>query len=142
MITYQVKRFCSHNYIAQQQYFRMDLKARLISARESAALNQSQLARLCGVTSQAINRLESGDSKEISTPLVFRLAEALKVNALWLGTGEGPRKPIAILPEPLPIRTVVELMRVMNEEGRREVLIFAQWTATRYPESRKANGVQ
>lgn len=58
----------------------MGLKQQLKHAREHAKLSQSALARECGVEPSAINKLESGDTKNISGELLLRIADATGVD--------------------------------------------------------------
>ena len=63
---------------------------RLKSAREATGLTQKELAAKAGLKSQgAIGNIESGIRK--GTTYIGQIAAVLKVNALWLETGEGPR---------------------------------------------------
>jgi putative transcriptional regulator len=56
------------------------LGARIKEFRERKGLNQSELARLCGVAPATISRLESGDLKDVQTAIAKRLARALSVS--------------------------------------------------------------
>lgn len=69
------------------------LAIRLKSAREDRGLSQSKLARLVGITPQAIQALEAGTSA--GSKHLPAIAGALGVEAIWLaaGTGEKKRKP-------------------------------------------------
>lgn len=65
------------------------LGMRIKSLRERKGLNQSELARLCGITPATISRLESGDLKDIQTSTARRLARALGTSVDYLiGTFE------------------------------------------------------
>ena len=61
------------------------LAERVFNARNEAGLNQSQLARLCGVTPQAIQKVESGITKR--PKFILDLARALNVSPDWLSNG-------------------------------------------------------
>ncbi|MFM8330102.1 MAG: LexA family protein [Candidatus Methylumidiphilus sp.] len=63
----------------------MSLAQRLKQAREQARLSQRELAKRSGLSQQLISKLENGLVE--STAEVFRLAEALRVEAQWLATG-------------------------------------------------------
>ena len=54
--------------------------ARIKHFRERKGLNQSELARLCGITPATISRLESGGLKDVQTAIAKRLALALGVS--------------------------------------------------------------
>ena len=60
-------------------------------ARKAANLNQSQLARMAGITPSAISQIESGQSKKPSADNLLPLARALGINPEWLVTGKGDR---------------------------------------------------
>ncbi|OAJ69022.1 helix-turn-helix domain-containing protein [Gluconobacter cerinus] len=76
------------------------LASRLKEIRELRGLSQSKLARLVGITPQAIQALESGSSA--GSKHLASIAGALGVEALWLANGEGDkeRKPRRDLSDP------------------------------------------
>ncbi len=61
---------------------------RLRHARQLRGLSQAALARACGLSQGAIANYESKSRR--SAKEIFRLAEVLNVNALWLAMGTGP----------------------------------------------------
>lgn len=74
------------------------LATRLTSARNEQGLTQGALARAAGLKNQSIiGSLESGHRK--SSSYIPAIAEALKVNALWLAEGRGPRYPTDDTPD-------------------------------------------
>lgn len=54
---------------------------------------QMALAKAVGVTQPSISDLESGETKEVSGPLLIRIAKVLRVRPEWLVTGEQPMEP-------------------------------------------------
>lgn len=52
-------------------------------------MSQTELAHKIGSRQSVIGMLESGDRKK--TAYLPKIAEALKVNPMWLYSGEGPR---------------------------------------------------
>lgn len=54
---------------------------------------QSDLARHCGVTRPAISNWLSGRSRGIESMYLFAVADYFRVNARWLATGVGPKRP-------------------------------------------------
>ncbi len=68
---------------------------RFIYALKKANLTQSKLARLIGLTSQAVNGWATGKTKSIEGEHLLTAAAALGVNALWLATARGPMCPSA-----------------------------------------------
>ncbi|TRX74397.1 XRE family transcriptional regulator [Pseudomonas mangiferae] len=73
----------------------MDFKDRLKTARRHAGLNQTELAKRCGMTQTSISDLERG--KSVSTSFVANLAYACGVDPLWLANGAGQ-----MIPAPAP----------------------------------------
>lgn len=70
----------------------MDFKDRLKTARRHAGLNQTELAKRCGMTQTSISDLERG--KSASTSFVASIAHACGVDPLWLANGTGQMLPI------------------------------------------------
>lgn len=66
----------------------MALKDRIKHARTEAGLSQSALARACKVDPSAINKLESGETKALSSALLLKLAATLSVDSNWIATGK------------------------------------------------------
>ncbi|WP_445394251.1 XRE family transcriptional regulator [Stenotrophomonas maltophilia] len=66
----------------------MELNERVSRAREHAQLTQAQLAKAAGVSQQAIQKLESGKSKD--SKKIAQIAIACGVRPEWLTTGEEP----------------------------------------------------
>lgn len=69
----------------------MSIGKRVLEARKEAGLTQKQLALKAGIRQPTLSELESGDSK--TTGSLAQMAAALGVNALWLETGKGPKRP-------------------------------------------------
>ncbi|NLC36241.1 MAG: helix-turn-helix transcriptional regulator [Alcaligenaceae bacterium] len=67
---------------------------RLRYARTLRQLTQKELARLCGLSQGAIGNYET-DSRR-SPKDVFRIAEALNVEAAWLAMGTGSMEPATL----------------------------------------------
>lgn len=91
----------------------MELKDRVRQSRTMQKISQSELARRCRVDPSAINKLESGSTKTLSGELLLGISRELKVEALWLAEGKGPRRrsdsPLQLVThgdDRLPIRRV------------------------------------
>lgn len=69
-----------------------DLADRLIEARTEKGLTQGELAKEAGVSQSTIGNLESG-LRSTARKLAV-IAHVLGVNALWLETGNGPKRGI------------------------------------------------
>jgi transcriptional regulator with XRE-family HTH domain len=67
------------------------LSERLIGAMEIAEISKAELARMVGVTRSAVTHWVNGTSPNIRPEHLFRIADALNIEARWLATGEGPR---------------------------------------------------
>ena len=65
----------------------MSIASRLKNARTQTGMSQRALAKHSGLSQQLISKLENGLVE--STTEVFKLAEALNVDAMWLATGSG-----------------------------------------------------
>lgn len=67
------------------------LGSRASARRDYLKLTQTDVANFCGVTQQAIQKMEDG---EVLRPRYMdELAEILKVNKIWLKTGKGDMLP-------------------------------------------------
>ncbi len=66
---------------------------RLRHTRTLRGLSQSALAGACGLSQSAIANYENGSRKTAKD--IFRLAEILGVNPIWLAQGTGPMEPLA-----------------------------------------------
>lgn len=69
---------------------RMSMADRIIEAREARKLTPSELAKLMGVSRQAVGQWESGETRPKGKNLED-LANKLGVRHEWLSTGRGPR---------------------------------------------------
>ncbi len=67
------------------------LAERLKEARLEAGLKQPQLAKQAGVSPGTIGNAEAGIRTELRELLA--IARAVNVNAEWLKTGKGPKRP-------------------------------------------------
>ena len=56
-------------------------------------MTQQAVASAVGVTREAVSQWESGITKGLKIPNLFKLAKVLKKNAEWLGTGQGAEEP-------------------------------------------------
>lgn len=75
----------------------MQLNERVSLARLHAQLTQDQLARAAGVSQQAIQKLESGKSKD--SKKITQIAVACGVRPEWLANGQEPMLPNAVVTE-------------------------------------------
>jgi transcriptional regulator with XRE-family HTH domain len=57
---------------------------RIKRLRERKGVNQSELARACGIAPATISRLESGDLKDVQTAVAKRIARTLGVSVDYL----------------------------------------------------------
>lgn len=69
----------------------MSLAARVREARLARGYGVNQLDRILGKNPGYISRVETGLRSRLAYDQIAHIAEGLKVNTLWLATGEGPR---------------------------------------------------
>lgn len=103
--------------ISKLPYMSSGFGDRVKEAREAKQWGQSDLADKVGVSRQAIFAWENGESKTMRPENLFKAADALEVNARWLGTGEGPKAP--------------EMNRVVNAETLRKAILDVEKAALR-----------
>ena len=56
-----------------------------------------ELVKATGISRQTLHKIEVGGTKNPQPETLFEIADALGVEARWLGTGKGPRTPISRL---------------------------------------------
>jgi len=78
----------------------MELNERVSTARVHAQLTQAQLAKAAGVSQQAIQKLESGKSKD--SKKIAQIAIACGVRPEWLTTGDEPMVAANVVREVAP----------------------------------------
>jgi len=69
------------------------LKDRIKTARESAGLSRSELARIVKVSRSSITMWENGTVNKLEGSNLIKTARALMVSPTWLATGEGDPDP-------------------------------------------------
>jgi transcriptional regulator with XRE-family HTH domain len=74
----------------------MSIGERVRIARKEAGLTQAELSVKAGIKQPTLSELERGDSR--SSTSLPSIAAALGVNAFWLETGRGSKKPGVDLP--------------------------------------------
>ena len=75
------------------------LAERMSEALKESGMTQRELARACGVSPASVNNWLSGQTKSLKAATAHRAAEALKVSALWLSEGIGPKQRTKTSPE-------------------------------------------
>lgn len=81
---------------------------RVRKARESANLEQSELATLSGVSRQSISMIENGASVRPRRSTIVAIAFATGVSLEWLETGHAPGGPTPDSTEP-PTEVIVSI---------------------------------
>jgi transcriptional regulator with XRE-family HTH domain len=61
--------------------------------KELRKLTQPQLAALAGIKQPSLSEIETGETKEVSGPVLIALAKALRVRPEWLVNGDEPVEP-------------------------------------------------
>jgi len=64
---------------------------RIKEARTELGWSQEKLGDLAGLSKQAIQAIESGNTKNVRSENLFPIADALQFEARWLVEGKGPR---------------------------------------------------
>lgn len=67
----------------------MSIGTRIREARKLREMTQKELAAKIGIKQSTLSELETGESA--GTTYLARIAAVLRVNALWLEAGKGPR---------------------------------------------------
>lgn len=68
----------------------MELRERIVWARQRSGLTQKQLADRVGISRQAVMQWEQEDgTKSLDAANAIRAAQAMNVDPLWLATGDG-----------------------------------------------------
>lgn len=62
--------------------------------KELRKMTQPQLATAAGIKQPSLSELETGETKEISGPVLISLSKALRVRPEWVVTGELPIEPV------------------------------------------------
>ena len=70
----------------------MSIGSRIREARKLRRMSQKVLAAKVGIKQSTLSELETGESG--GTTYIARFAAALRVQALWLETGRGPREAV------------------------------------------------
>lgn len=94
---------------------------RIRQSRKDAKLTQQQVGKAVGVTREAVALWESDNTKSLRPENLFKLARAVKKNAEWLATNEGPE---------FPADTIADAIYALPVENARQVLNFIQVTLT------------
>lgn len=63
--------------------------------KELRKMRQEDLAKAAGIKQPSLSELETGETKEVSGPVLVSLSKALRVRPEWLVTGELPIEPNA-----------------------------------------------
>jgi len=95
---------------------------RIRRSRKANGLTQQEVGRAVGVTREAVALWESDDTKSLRPENLFKLARAVKKNAEWLATGEGPE---------FPADTIADAIYALPVENAKQVLSFIQVTLSR-----------
>ena len=89
LFTPEGKEFSERSNIVPIYDFIVELKDRIRTARQHADLDQSELARRCGVNPSAINHQESGKARSLSGELLMNISKETKTRPEWILWGEG-----------------------------------------------------
>lgn len=100
-----------------------EFKDRLASAMKEAGASVNDVAKACEISYQAVVKLVKGTSKEMTGTNLVATAKLLKVDPIWLATGEGEARPKPISAEALkPMEaSTLTLYRMLTPEEQHEI---------------------
>ena len=96
--------------------------ARLKNAKRESGMTNDELARASGVSLGTLNKILSGDTQEPKLPALMAIAHALGVSVDWLIYGRAAAAAPAEAPLTDDERTILDLFRQLNAEGRERLL--------------------
>ena len=111
------------------------LSARLLHALNVLGVTQAELSRRIGVKPQAIHYLCTGNSKKSS--FTYEIADALKINSLWLGSGDGlmqseasPNEELVSSQKRTPILDWKQVKQLVGDEASNILVSAKEWLLT------------
>ena len=99
----------------------MKIGRRIAELRDAKGWTQSELAAKVGVTASAINQIESGLTKRPNIETLFRIADALNVDARELAGVDKSTDDVAVI--------IAHLVRDMPADRRQEIARYTQYQA-------------
>lgn len=67
-----------------------DIGLRLRSARREREETQTAVAKAAGIKQPSLSEIETGETKELSGPVLVKICAYLKIRPEWVITGKGP----------------------------------------------------
>ena len=104
------------------------LPDRIAQVMDELAINQSEVARLAGVTRGRVNQWINGKPGGMSAEAAFRLADRTPFEARWLATGDGPERKVSAFNHRTP--DLIEYFRQCDERGRATIMTVAEREAS------------
>lgn len=111
------------------------LSARLLHALNVLGVTQAELSRRIGVKPQAIHYLCTSNSKKSS--FTYEIADALKINSLWLGSGDGlmqleanPNEELVSSQKRTPILDWKQVKQLVGDEASNILFSAKEWLLT------------
>jgi len=107
---------------------RMDISTRLDMAMVAAGFrDQSDLARVAGISQSTANRILSGRAKQPDALSLFRLARACNVSVEWLVSGEEPEKiSVSLAYISSKEAELLTMYRQCNDDGKKVIFAAAE----------------
>lgn len=93
--------------------------------KELRKMTQPQLASAAGIKQPSLSEIETGETKEISGPVLVAVCKALKVRPEWLITGAGPIEEQAGTRLEIEEAEAITRLRKAHPDWRRYVLGLA-----------------
>lgn len=103
------------------------LRDRLELALDQAGATKADLARAVKVSRATVSDWLSGEIREIKAQKLIRAARFLRVRPEWLHGGEEPMRAELLDDDE---RKLLDLFRLMDDDGRRETLKYAVYQRT------------
>jgi transcriptional regulator with XRE-family HTH domain len=110
-----------------------DLGRRIFNRRRELDLTQEALAKKAGCTKGAVSQWETGDVHNLRLDRLFKVADALHVEARWLAVGEGPKTDVRPASRGKPDKVVRLAERLADLPADEQALLIKIFERTNPP---------
>lgn len=108
----------------------MTLSGRTMYMRKKLGMSQKQLAEASGITQATISRIESGQTKQLKSEALKRLAKALKVTMDYLVGNADEIAPSDIARLDSTARHILAVYQKLSASGRKQLADFVRFLDT------------